>query len=162
MPSAVSTAPVVADASPLIALDHLGHLDLLRELFGTVLIPPAVAREASSLHTLPDFISVRALGQPVAARVLAASLGPGEREAMSLAIETSARWVILDDRPARRLAEALGMPVIGTLGVLTTAKRRGLLAAVRPCLDSLNDAGFRISVPLYERILAEAGETEDG
>jgi len=81
---------------------------------------------------------------------------------MSLAIETSARWVILDDRPARRLAEALGMPVIGTLGVLTTAKRRGLLAAVRPCLDSLNDAGFRISVPLYERILAEAGETEDG
>jgi predicted nucleic acid-binding protein len=53
-------------------------------------------------------------------------------------------------------------PIVGTLGVLTAAKRRGLLAAVRPCLDSLNDFGFRISVSLYERIVADAAETEDG
>jgi predicted nucleic acid-binding protein len=83
VPSAVSTAPVVADASPLIALDHLGQLDLLHQLFATVLVPPAVAQEASMRRTLPDFISVRALAQPVGAQVLAASLGPGERERQS-------------------------------------------------------------------------------
>jgi uncharacterized protein len=70
--------------------------------------------------------------------------------------------VILDDRPARRLAEALGIPVIGTLGVITVSKRRGLLPAVRPYLDSLNDFGFRISVSLYERIVTDAGETGEG
>ena len=34
---------VVSNSSPLIALDHLGRLDLLDALFGAVLIPPAVA-----------------------------------------------------------------------------------------------------------------------
>jgi predicted nucleic acid-binding protein len=36
---------VVSDTSPLIALHDIGGLGLLRTLFGTVLIPPAVARE---------------------------------------------------------------------------------------------------------------------
>lgn len=36
---------VVSDASPLIALSAVGRLDLLRELFGSVLIPAAVYAE---------------------------------------------------------------------------------------------------------------------
>lgn len=33
-------------------------------------------------------------------------------------MELQARWIILDDRAARRLAQSLGLPVIGTLGLL--------------------------------------------
>jgi predicted nucleic acid-binding protein len=33
---------VVADSSPLIALINVGHIDILPQLFGTVIIPPAV------------------------------------------------------------------------------------------------------------------------
>jgi predicted nucleic acid-binding protein len=85
-------------------------------------------------------------------------LGPGESEAISLALEIGAQWVILDERPARRLAQALGLPVIGTLGVLLASKRRGLLPAVRPCVDALVNFGFHISPGLYDLVLADAGE----
>jgi uncharacterized protein len=36
---------VVADASPLIALARIGRLDLLRAMFGGLLLPEAVWRE---------------------------------------------------------------------------------------------------------------------
>ncbi len=81
------TAVVVADASPLIALQQIGMLDLLRSEFGEVVVPPAVAREIRpSVPSLP-WITERPLGQPLASRVLRASLGPGESEALSLAVE---------------------------------------------------------------------------
>jgi predicted nucleic acid-binding protein len=41
---------VVSDASPLIALHQIGQLGLLGTIFGSVLIPPAVAREAASVE----------------------------------------------------------------------------------------------------------------
>jgi predicted nucleic acid-binding protein len=34
---------VVSDASPLIALLSVDQIDLLKQLFGTVVIPPAVS-----------------------------------------------------------------------------------------------------------------------
>lgn len=84
--------------------------------------------------------------------------GPGESEVIGLAPEIGAHWVILDERPARRSAQALGLFVIGTLGVLLASKRRGFLAAVRPCLAALVNFGFQISPGLYDLVLADAGE----
>ena len=127
---------VVSNASPLIALAQIGHLDLLERLFSAVLIPPAVAQEIAPTVTLPDCITRRALTQPIGPQILQTSLGPGESEAISLALEVGARWIILDDRPARRLAQALDIPVIGTLGVLLASKRRSFLPAIRPCVDA--------------------------
>ena len=154
----MSPLPIVSNSSPLIALTQIRHLDLLERLFTTVLVPTAVTREAVSV-VLPVWIVERSLSQPIGSRILRASLGPGESEAISLALEVGAQWVILDDRPARRLAEVLGLPVIGTLGVLLASKRRGFLSAVRPCLDDLVNSGFRIAPDLYERIVTDAGES---
>jgi uncharacterized protein len=53
----------------------------------------------------------------------------------------------------------LGLPVVGTLGVLLASKRRGLLPAVRPCVDALVNFGFHISPGLYDLVLADAGES---
>lgn len=150
--------PVASNSSPLIALEQIGHLDLLQRLFSEVLIPPAVARETASTVALPVWIAERTLAQPIGPQILRASLGPGESEAISLAIEVGVRWVILDDRPARRLAQALGLPVIGTLGVLLASKRKGFLTAIRPCVDALVNLDFRIDPDLYEHVLADAGE----
>ena len=154
----MTAAPVVSNASPLIALEQIGHLMLLAQLFDAVLIPPAVVSEVTSTVALPAWIGQQALTQPVGPRILSASLGPGESEAISLALETEAKRVILDDRPARRLAQALRLPVIGTLGVLLAAKQRQLLIAVRPCLDNLLQCDFRIAPSLYENVLSAAGE----
>jgi predicted nucleic acid-binding protein len=97
--------------------------------------------------------------QPIGPVILGASLGPGESETISLALELQARLVILDDRPARRLAQALNLPVIGTLGVLLAAKNRGFLRAVKPSLDSLLQNDFRIGPSLLEQVLRGARES---
>jgi uncharacterized protein len=155
----MSGTPVVSNSSALIALEQIGHLGLLHQLFSEIVIPPTVARETATSVALPDWIIQRALSQPIDPRVLTASLGPGESEAISLALEVAASWIILDDRPARRLAQSLGLPVVGTLGILSAARRRGLIGSLRPLIDALVDHGFHISPRLYDEILNEVGES---
>ncbi len=108
---------------------------------------------------LPAWIEQQQLTQAIGPLILSASLGAGESEAISLALETKARLVLLDDRPARRLAQALHLPIIGTLGILLAAKRRQLLPAMRPSLDALLQHDFRISQRLYEQVLLDANES---
>ena len=83
----MTPALVVSNASPLIALEQIGHLQLLEQLFGSVLIPPAVVRKVAATVALPGWIEQHGLAQPVGPRILSASLGPGESEAISLAPE---------------------------------------------------------------------------
>jgi len=149
---------VVADASPLIALQRIDQLGLLKALFEEVLVPPAVARELIPRLALPPWIRERALQQPIAREVLRASLGPGESEAISLALEIHADRLIVDERAGRRVAEALGLRVAGVLGLLVLSKQRGLIPAVRPHLDVLLRTGFRADPDLVELILKRAGE----
>jgi predicted nucleic acid-binding protein len=64
----------------------------------------------------------------------------------------------LDDLQARRLAEAVGLRVVGTLGILLRAKRAGLIATVRPLVDAVTAQGFRLSLELQRDVLELAGE----
>lgn len=150
---------VVSDASPLIALHQIDELKLLQGLFGEVVIPPAVAREVTPGVPLPPWVKTRTLQQPMAGEVLHASLGPGESEAISLAQEIHADWLLLDERAARRLAEGLGLPVAGTLGLLVRGKEKGLLDTVRSRVEALLAVGFRATPALVENILRQAGES---
>lgn len=151
--------PVVADASPLIALSQIDCLHLLRKLFDIIYIPPAVAREVAPSVTLPEWILQKDLVQEIGPTVLRFNLGLGESEAITLALELAARRLILDDRPARRLAQALHIPIIGTLGILIAARRKELIPAVGSYLDTLLDHDFRISRRLYQQVLADANES---
>jgi uncharacterized protein len=149
---------VISNSSPIIALDQINKLDLLKSLFSEIIIPSAVKREIFSVSSVPFWINEHQLTQPIGSQILRISLGPGESEAISLALEINPRWILLDDRPARRLAESLGLSVIGTLGILLASKRRGFLPVLRPCLDSLIDHGFRIAPVLYKLVLSDADE----
>jgi uncharacterized protein len=149
--------PVVCNASPLITLAQIGRLDLLRALFSTVVVSPAVVRETPRTAK-PSWIVERPLAGPVPPPVVAASLGPGETETICLALELGASQVILDERRGRRFAQALGIRVIGTVGVLLLAKDRGLLSAVRPEIDALVGTGFRLASWVIDDALATAGE----
>ena len=121
-----------------------------------MLVPPAVAREF--VRPLPDWLQVRNLNQPVATQILSASLGQGESEALALALESKADLILLDDRAARRLATALGIPLLGTLGLLLLAKGAGLIPNVRSRIEALRSLPFHISPRLYEAVLKTAGE----
>ena len=131
---------------------------MMEALFIPVIIPPAVAAETAPSLTLPPWITVHPLAWPLAPQTMRPVFGRGEREAITLSLEIHAARTILDDEPARRLARQLGLSVIGTLGILLAAKRRGLLNAIRPHLDDLLRTSFFVGPELYERLLLVAGE----
>jgi predicted nucleic acid-binding protein len=85
-------------------------------------------------------------------------LGDGEWEAIALAVELAASAIVIDDRPARRLAEAAGLNVIGTLGLLLEAKRAGHIRTIRAELDKLIETSFFLSQELYDQLLRLADE----
>jgi uncharacterized protein len=147
----------------LIALDYLAELELLpKPLGGEVLIPPAVAREPICAKwrksRLPKWVAIRELKQPIAERIIRASLGAGGSEGLALAAETAAELILLDDKAARRLATALGMRVMGALGLLLRAKSAGLIPEIRPKLDQLRALPFHLTPRLYDALLRDAGE----
>jgi len=77
-------------------------------------------------------------------------LGKGESEAIVLAKELKANFVLLDDRAARRIARQENLPIIGRVGILLLAKENKLIPAVKPSLDALLAIGkysdrFRVS-----------------
>lgn len=150
--------PVVCNSSPLIGLEQIGELNLLNALFDTIIVPPAVVHEVTPSVSLPEWINERALVQNIGPLIMKASLGQGESEAISLGLESDARLIILDDRPARRLAQSLSLSVVGTLGILVLAKKKNLIPAVKPCLEALSRFDFRIAPILYEQILKDADE----
>jgi hypothetical protein len=152
---------VVSNSSPLIAFAAIGQLNLLPAIFQSILIPPAVAVEITpSIPTLPPWLHVEDLRQPLPALVLQISIGAGEREALALAIETRAERILLDDLPARRIARRLNLSVTGTAGVLLVAKRHALIHGVRPYLDALLKESFFIGPELYDELLRTAGEDD--
>lgn len=149
---------VVSDASPLIALNQIGRLELLHQLFGEILVPPIVVEEVRPSLDLPEWFVEKAPGEEVAPKILGASLDPGESQAITLALELGVRRLILDERAARRIALSLGLPVVGTLGILIAAKKRGLISAMKTCLEELEAHDFRMSEQLLKKVLSAAGE----
>ncbi len=158
---------VVADATPLIALAKIGRLALLRHLFGELSIPEAVLaevtlaaphragadeiRQAQWIHT----VAIRDITK---VRYLRVELDPGEAEALVLAEELQADWLLLDESKARRIATILGLPHIGTVGLLLLAKQKGVVPQIRPLLDELRAQQFRLSDRVYQAVLERAGE----
>ncbi|MCA1852948.1 MAG: DUF3368 domain-containing protein [Beggiatoa sp.] len=159
--------PVVTNSGPLIAMATIGQIDLVGQLYGSVFVPEAVFREvswyganrpgAAELATAPWAVRV-ALDNPPDP-LLAEDLGPGEAAAITLAVRRNACLLLLDDRRARRVAEiAYHLRVKGVTGMLVAAKRRGLLASIRPLIEEMRGNGYYLAQPVIDRALREAGE----
>ena len=86
---------------------------------------------------------------------LFADLDPGEAEAIALACELKPAIVLLDETDGRAEARRLGLPTIGTIGILADARKSGRLQKVKPLLDRLiKDFRFRLSRELYDQLVA--------
>lgn len=157
---------VVTDAGPLIALGRLDLIHLLPALFHTVQVPHAVLTECMARPQQADALRIQAAVQAgvlqvcEATPVVADALDAGERAAIGRALEIGAA-VLVDDLAARRHAQALQLVVIGTLGVLVRAKRRGLLTQVAPLIERLRAGGQRLSQTAVAEALGAAGESAD-
>lgn len=148
----------VVNSSPLIVFQRIGQFSLLRDLLRRAYIPPTVRLEVFGSDPVPSWVEERPLSQPLVPRVMAARLGAGEREAIAMALETEGAWLVIDDLAARRLAQSLGIEVVGSLGLLLRAKDLGLIAAVRPLIEAMQQEEFRASDEVIATILRAAGE----
>jgi predicted nucleic acid-binding protein len=153
----------IVDASPLIALAHANALHLLEEPPARLVVPEAVAAE---IMAGPDDPARRAVvsgwgsrqAATVPEKVAEWGLGQGESAVLAVALELRGT-AVLDDRNARRCARVLGVPVIGTFGVIGRAKKHGLIPAARPVIQAVVDAGLYYSDDAIRSLLAQVGES---
>jgi len=143
---------VVSDTSPISTLFAVGKLNLLRDLFDEVIIPAKVFDELSRLKEFgydlaelenAGWLVVRPAQDAIAVKDLSKQLDSGESEAIILAQELGADFLLIDERRGWKIANALGIKTVGVLGVLLEAKKKKLVPAVAPLLDEIqNSPGF--------------------
>ena len=86
------------------------------------------------------------------------NLGRGESEVLTLALGKPGTGVVLDDLQARKCAELFDIPLIGSLGLIVLAKRKGLLNLAKPEIERLIAVGLHIDSAILTRILIGVGE----
>jgi predicted nucleic acid-binding protein len=157
--------PVVLNNTPLVALTVLGRLDLLRDLFGEVLIPESVRDEflavdpALRREALANALWIRVVPLVEPRRALPYSgLDLGEAEVLALAEERSAGLLVIDEKKARRYAERMNFSLTGTLGLLLLAREQGLIESITLEIEALQEAGLYLAPSLIARARALAGE----
>ncbi|MCI5122717.1 MAG: DUF3368 domain-containing protein [Candidatus Electrothrix sp. AUS4] len=146
---------VIADSSCLIGLCKINKLFILEKIFESILIPEAVyhevvikgkGRPGAEEVKNSDWIEQRKVHNKLAVKALRMNLGPGESEAITLADECKADFLILDDLKARQTAEELGLSVVGTVAVLKKAREKNMIQSFEAALTDLDNAGFRFSL----------------
>ena len=147
---------IIPDTSCIIVLNQIGELDILRMLFGEVLITPLIAEEYG--RELPDWIKVVNPANGDFQYLLNAMVDLGEASALALAFEHKNSLLILDDVKARRVALKLGLKFTGTLGILVEAKLSGHIPLLRPIVDKIRATNFRLTAELERIILHKTGE----
>ena len=157
---------VVSDTTPLIALMKAAQMELLQKLFGKVLIPNAVYLELTSNASFREesetirncaFLEVVAVSDVKTVDVLrrATGLDLGESEAIVYAESSAADILLMDERKGRLIASSMGLPVMGSIGVLREAHASGLLDSegFRRAIERMQEAGIRLSERLIQSIL---------
>jgi predicted nucleic acid-binding protein/predicted HTH domain antitoxin len=156
----------VVNTSPLIHLAEAGLLHLLRDAAGMICVPEAVAREiraygaddptarALTAHAWLDVIPVASIPESI----LTWNLGAGESAVLALALCSPNVGVVIDDLAGRRCAQAMGLRLRGTVGLVLPAKQPGGIPSARSVLEQLRDSGMYLSDATLNRALAQVGE----
>jgi len=156
----------VADASPLILLSRADYLQLLKLLDPPIQVPDTVAQEIRQKGE--EDITVQTLNRdsrleivrapPIPVTISRRDLGAGESAVLAVAQALPDSIALLDDLTARRCAQALDIPVMGTAGLVLAAKRRGVIGEARPVLERLMAHGMYLSPRTLKELLRRVEE----
>jgi predicted nucleic acid-binding protein len=142
-------------------------LDLLNAVVEELFIPEAVyddiviaGQGKPGAREVADAIWIRRsrLTDASSADRFSSRLHAGERQAIALARELKLP-LLVDEREARKLAGVLGIPFLGSLRILGEAKRRGVVADIKPLVHQLTSAGMYISDTVLRNFFREVGES---
>lgn len=134
-------------------------------LYDEVYVPLAVYEEVTEeekpfAKELKKYLTnrVKNVTNKLAVEVLVSDIGLGESEAIVLALEEKPDLVLIDDLKARKFAKMSGLQIIGTIGILLQAKKKGLIQEIKPLISELLFNGIRISNKIIEIALEAAQE----
>ncbi len=157
---------VIADTSIISNLLQIGQIRLLALLYGQVFIPQQVLKELNQHSisadwlsvTKPDWLIVRKIKDKQLLKKLVITLDEGESEAIVLAMESKADYILIDEKNGRESANKFGLKTRGVLGILLNAKQNGHLPQIKPELQKLREVNFWISDFVVEIVLKQADE----
>ena len=157
---------IVSDTTPLMTLLKCDHLDLLKKMYGSVLIPSAVYNELTDNPHYEqeakiikdyDFLEVKEITNKERIRTLQNSTGLdlGETEALVLAEITNADLLLMDEVMGRMIAKEMGFTIAGAIGILIAAKTEGFLSAdeIKITVSKLRSSGQHIGESLLKKLL---------
>lgn len=155
---------VVSNASPLIALARIDHLDLVPKLYENIIIPTEVYNEVVIAGTgLPgathvaraDWIQITPVRDTGALQkaIEKTGLGTGEVSAIVLTKELRADLLLMDEWRARRFAMTEGLAVQGCIGILETLYRKAILTDLRSAYIRLLAQKVRLNLQTLQESL---------
>ena len=154
---------VIADAGPIFSLALVDKLSILDSLFESIKISQAVWEEISNDDSKPfhsrivSYFSNKVV-EITGTNELTFIMDYGESESVILYKELKADFLLIDDKKARAIAENYDINCIGTLGLLSISKDKGLIDNLRPLfVDFLNNKRY-YSIELLNSILMRSGE----
>lgn len=157
---------MILDASVLIIFGKLNKLDLLRRVYGILVIAPNVYQEvveagqrigAFEAALVGEWIEkkkieVRPLneeGKNCAQRMekIYTSLGKGEIETISLALQEKEKAILMDERIGRKTAALHGIKAYGSLKVMLLAFKKEFITEeeLKRCVTEMTASNFRVS-----------------
>ena len=156
---------VVSDTSVISGLLQAKYLHLLQKLYGNIIIPRCVFIELLNLgasfreELSVDWIEVKEVTKISLVDELLEILDRGEAEAIALATELHADFLLIDEKVGRTVAVGMGLKITGILGTLIEAKRHDHIVAIKPIIEVLvSKVGARIKKDLIEEVLKLVNE----
>ncbi len=160
---------IVADAGPLIALAIAEVLPQTIALYKTLLVPAAVVHECIADPTAPGAIVLAKLLRGKGIKIInegdispldaayAQGLGSGEVAVLAYAAQHQL-VALIDERRARRIAQRLQVPVVGSGAVLLALKASGSITSVRPALEAWAAHGYFVAATVVDELIRRARE----
>ena len=154
---------IVINTSPLLSLTKMKAFEPIGQLPFEFICPSEVEAEilagaAQGFKTdLPDWLKIGQLKNPLSSLAVA-SLDTGEAAVIQLALENNISLVCIDELKGRRAALAVGLKVVGSLGLLGKAKTLGLIPVIRPFIEQAKNAGIYYDNRLIDTFLKTFGE----
>ena len=154
---------VIADSGPIFSLALIDKLDLLDSLFDNVKISHAVWIEISKDESKPFHNKICSYFNDKVESIkgfneLTFIMDYGESESVILYKELQADFLLIDDKKARSIAENFGINCVGTLGLLSIAKDKGMIKDLKPLFEMFLKNHRYYSLDLLNILLTQKGE----
>ena len=146
---------VISDTSCIILLDKIGELDLLKKLFGKIIITKKIEEEYGI--QIPKWFELKNPLESTCEKIINLNIDKGEAGAIALSIELEDSLLIIDDLKGRKIVESLGLKFIGTLGIILRAKQN-IIPSVIPIIEKIKQTNFRLTEMLERKVYRDSGE----